>query len=205
MDMEQRLMDDGKLLDDLSISFKTLTEQLDDIAVNIADTAKSVESRSSVSDQRAAKGTSNFESSIARSSFLFQSVSYEVYKRDMWNLARFVNQKAFMRLRNPVRLPLPDSAALRDQYCAVLPFLARADNEHVLETLERWNVCPTFLRLVPLREDMTAVNYLDVNGYSRITVLGVLEMLQTAFTHMQYAWVPTVSNEPAVFWYSGMR
>jgi hypothetical protein len=46
---------------------------------------------------------------------------------------------------------------------------------------------------------------LDVNGYSRITVLEVLEMLQTAFTHMQYAWVPTVSNEPAVFWYSGMR
>ncbi len=105
---------------------------------------------------------------VIRSIFPFEDVLYEVYKREMWTLACFVIHSEFSKLRNPELYQLPDSAKLRDLYKTAVPMFARVEYEHVLETLERWNVSPQMLRDQPLHEDLREPNVCVHLRYGRV-------------------------------------
>lgn len=108
-------------------------------------------------------------------------------------------------MADPIGYSLPDSERLREQYKEAVPVLAEDKYDHVLETLDRWNVPPSIFRPRPLLEDNMATNeyyHPRLGVKSILTGQGALSMLQSAVKCIEIDWVYTVANEPAVFWKS---
>ncbi|NDD93285.1 hypothetical protein EBZ37_14545, partial [bacterium] len=133
----------------------------------------------------------------------FKDIRYEQYVRDMWVLAKYVRESAFMHLANPYG-SIPSSEFCRLGYKEMVPAFMRSEERFgpVMDTLDRWSVLPRFLRDIPLDDDRSLINVYESNIGTQRSATGnsILDMLHVALKHGELHWQSSDPREPAVFW-----